>query len=290
MDMQDSARIQELLTEQNSILSEISASLKEGVDVLGKQNRKLEQVRFSVAADMQKEYYSKVLSRQMTFIETLDAVSDRGLSMARFGDGELGLAADPTRNIAFQRGSFGLARQLCDILSERREGLLVCLPGVTVDVFWMTWIARYWGILSSVISDRSLWGIASVSRSEAFRSEGEALVEAWRACWSGREITVVTGSGSRFEAPPELFSSAKSLDYVRGPSKDAFSYMRELKGEVLSRSPDLVLVALGPAGTILAADLHESGLQALDVGHLSNSYNEHFKGGLRPERLPIHRS
>lgn len=287
MESLNDEEFQQAVLEQNEILRSVDTRLAAGVDLLRQQNQKLEQIRYSVAADMQREYFSKVLARQLSFLETLDEVSSQRLSMARYGDGELGLAADPTRNIVFQRGSFVLARSLRDVISIPQDGLLVCLPGVTVGVSWMTWNARYWGIISELIPQDRRWGIASVSRSDGFEAEGAPLVDAWRSCWSGRDVLVVTGKGSRFELVPELFSSARSVGFVLGAPKDAFQAINELEKQVLKRRPDLVLLALGPAGTVLSSRLHEAGVQALDIGHLSNSYNEHFKHGPRPERLPI---
>lgn len=279
--------IAELLAEQNAMLAELIPLIRAGREELDRQGRKLEQIRYSLAVDMQREYYAKVVSRQLSFVETLREVADRELSFARFGDGEFGLAADPMKNISFQTGSFELSRRLQDILSVPRDGLLIGLPGVTVDVFWMTWISRYWGVLSSLIPEKNTWGMAAVTRSEAFRRNGSRLVDAWRACWAGRRVLVVTGQGSRFEPVPELFSSASSIDYVHGPAKGAFDCLERIKAEVLTRDPELALIALGPAGTVLAADLHKMGVRSIDVGHLSNSYVEVFSGGSRPEQLPL---
>lgn len=63
--------IRKLLAEQNALLGDLEKAIDAGTDLLGKQNRKLEQIRYSVATDVQQVCYSKVLSRQLSIMETL---------------------------------------------------------------------------------------------------------------------------------------------------------------------------------------------------------------------------
>lgn len=275
------------LQEQNELIRSLNDTLQLVRGELKEQNQKIEQIRYSAAIDMQAEYHRKVTSNQLSFLDTLKAVADKRMSLARYGDGELGLTAHANRNLAFQRGSYALTARLQDIISEPRDGLLVALPSTVIDVFWMTALSRYWGILRDIIPHDRRWGVSTVTRAYAFKVEGQNLTDAWRACWAGRRVTVVTGEGSRFELIPELFSSAFSIDIIYGRSKHAFEGLDTLKSELLSRDLDLVLIALGPAGTVLAADLHDLGVQSLDIGHLSNSYNEVAHNAPKPELLPI---
>ena len=47
----------------------------------------------------------------------------------------------------------------------------------------------------------------------------------------------------------------------------------QIRDEVLRRYQDeLVLIALGPTATILAADFAEHGIQAIDIGHVDIEY------------------
>ena len=257
--------------------------------LLEDQSKKIEQIRYSAAIPMQGDYFEKVGAQQLSSWETIQTIAERRMSFARFGDGELGLAADPNRNIRFQRGSMDLARALRGVLNSKNESLLVGMPGVVVDVFWMTSLARYWGVLSSVIPARSLWGDSTCTRASAFKRDGSALVDAWRACWDSRHVTVVTGRGSRFEPIGELFSNVKDISYVEAEPKHAFGDLDRVQETINAQGNDLILIALGPAGTVLASNLADAGMQALDIGHLPNSYVEAFEGGPRPESLPFER-
>ena len=49
----------------------------------------------------------------------------------------------------------------------------------------------------------------------------------------------------------------------------------------------LFMVAAGPTATVLSYDLWKDGYQALDVGHLPNSYDEFLGEIISPENIPL---
>lgn len=111
----------------------------------------------------------------------------------------------------------------------------------------------------------------------------------WRACWDGRAVTIVTGKDSRFELIDPLFSGIEPR-FIYAPSRNAYSEVDQIMDQLLSESRDLVLLSLGPTATVLAARLADHGIQALDIGHISASYNQTFKSAPSPEKLPVQRS
>ena len=132
-------------------------------------------------------------------------------------------------------------------------------------------MARCWPVLSDVLPNDRQWGIASVSRAGAFNTERERLVNAWRSCWDGRKATVAFGRGSRFELIDELFDNL-TADFVYAPPRNAYEALDSIEEEVLAQGNELVLLALGPAATVLAARIADRGVQAIDIGHISASY------------------
>lgn len=253
------------------------------------QERQLEQLRHAAAFPIQNSYFKKVVANQLGYLETVEYVAERKVSLARFGDGEIGLACHAYRSLEFQTGSPQLSRALQNVLSDYRPNLLVGLPGFVADTTWLTMFARYWGVLEEVLPPSRTWGVSSVSRANAFAYHREALVDAWRACWEGRNVTVVTGRGSRFDPIDELFSNVGDINFEYGPTRNAFESLDQLTAQLLEKPLDLVIVALGPAATILAARLSDRGVQTLDIGHISNSYEQIFRNGPVPESLPIKR-
>lgn len=47
----------------------------------------------------------------------------------------------------------------------------------------------------------------------------------------------------------------------------------------------MVLIALGPTATVLAANLSKEGLQAIDIGHLDIPYEYFLSGKNRNEKI-----
>ena len=71
----------------------------------------------------------------------------------------------------------------------------------------------------------------------------------------------------------DLFDGARSIKRIIGPSRQAFSKYDEILSEALKQEKDvLFLIALGPAATGLAYDLHLNGYQAVDIGHVDVEY------------------
>ena len=76
---------------------------------------------------------------------------------------------------------------------------------------------------------------------------------------------------------------------ILGKATNAFDELNILKAQAIEKKDnvDIYLIALGQTGTILAAELAEEGLWALDVGHLPNSYDNIFNSKATPENLPL---
>ena len=78
---------------------------------------------------------------------------------------------------------------------------------------------------------------------------------------------------SRLGVGNDLLDNAKSIKRILGPSRQAFSKYDEILDEAKKLDKDvLILLALGPAATCLAYDLHKLGYQAVDIGHVDVEY------------------
>ncbi|KIP51384.1 hypothetical protein SD72_15775 [Leucobacter komagatae] len=90
---------------------------------------------------------------------------------------------------------------------------------------------------------------------------------------------------------PELFDNVSEVTRIDSVAVDAFSDLPRVLGKIASfRDKDhLFLIALGPAGTILASKLAKLGEQAIDVGHISDSFETVFQGAEWPEKKPLTR-
>lgn len=271
-----------------SAQSKLMANL---LDEVREEKRVMRMILDSNTSEMESEIAATLSQVQLDMARTLEAVQDEGLSLARFGDGELMLMANDRHSLRFQRNSPELRRELTDATNPdwlAPGRVLVALPSpFRGNLHWRgVWIAA-WPLLKSLIDPAKRYGHALVSRPAFFQQEGAAGIAQWRRLWQGREVLVVTGRGSRFDLLPALFDGAKKVDFLHAAPEHAFVDRQTILQGVLERagSDTVVLLSLGPTATILAHHLAAQGIQALDIGHISASYAYVYSDGLMPEKL-----
>jgi hypothetical protein len=251
--------------------------------------RELEALRIAVTAETLRDV-SAFFERQVSSLrETLEMLATTDISMARFGDGEFRLMLRDDFNLRFQPNSSALQQDLEAVLRLEDPSVLVCFPQVFRDAHWSGVYQELWPTLQNLIHGNQRFGCAHVTRPQVFADLGSHAVQLWRQVWDRKNVVVVTGEGSRFELVPDLFDNVTSSQFVRGPAIGAYAQLQALEAEALQAGADVALLALGPAGTVLAPRLARQGLRALDIGHLSNSYLSAVGQGPRPEALPIAR-
>lgn len=264
----------------------LAAILKE----LQTQRRTLEAMRIAATAEVVGSVQSFVHDRQLDMLETLEMLAASDKSFARFGDGEFRLLVRPDFNLRFQQNSPAMRDALGRVLSSQDESLLVGFPQLYRDAHWSGIWAELWSDLGPYLDGDQQYGNSHVTRPVAFKSLGDRGVALWRKVWDGRRVGIVTGEGSRFDLVLELFDNVASTTTFSSTATNAFEDLARVKSEVLASDVDLVLIALGPAGTVLAAELAAAGRRSLDIGHLSDSYANVFMGAPRPESKPVQRS
>ncbi|WP_427869678.1 GT-D fold domain-containing glycosyltransferase [Leucobacter luti] len=232
--------------------------------------------------------------RQLGFAPTLELIAKERLSFARFGDGEFKSMLRPSYNLRFQPGSPELAQDLMRVFLESQEDsrCLVGFPTLYRDLHWSRVWIDIWPEVRPLAKASDRLGNAHVSRPIAFQTLGQKAVDLWREVWTGRHVTIITGQNSRMTLLPELFDCAESIDQIESLAVNAYSDLDRVVQEVNGRRGQdrLFLIALGPAGTILASRLSSLGEQAVDIGHISDSYETVFKGAAWPEKKPLTRS
>lgn len=275
------------------VLDAIENLLKDNLEVQRKilweavANRKNQDViRTAAATPTLNEVQAYVDERQLSFLDTISVIRDEGLSFARFGDGEMKIMLRPDYNLGFQKNSPALASALRSVYTDTSDQVLLGFPYLYRDAHWSGVWCDVWPQVKKLASLQGRVGNSHVSRPVFFQNTGEEGVEAWRSVWADKRVTVITGKGSRFENVPALFDGTKSFDYIYSTPSNAFSDLDRVKAEVASSDADVFLISLGPAGTILANDLAKADRQAIDIGHISDSYTNVFEGGAWPESKP----
>ena len=220
----------------------------------------------------------------LSSIETLERVSDKKTSLARFGDGELRQALLGV-NQSIQRPNEELDARLRDILKREQEHLLVCLPGLLERPNEATAAPRrLWKahrivlnpLLSRVVGEGREFGEALVTRPflvfQDLDKAHETFVK-WKELFRGRDLVVIEGDLTRLGIGSDLFDGAASIRRILCPATNAFNaYAQIIAAALEAPRKSLFILALGKTATVLAADLAAKGRQALDVGNLDVEY------------------
>ena len=217
----------------------------------------------------------------LSMMETLEIVK-QGKSLARFGDGEILLMFG--EDIYFQKHKLELATELEKILDNQNEKLLVCLPTMLTafNDYEYNWWLKFWYLrwvkFKNKLNLNHKYGHSMVTRPDFFKSYGEQAVLTWKEIWSQKRVVFVTGEGSKLGLDHSIFDNILEKNIIYTFAENAYDDLDRVALEINKKfGPTyLILIALGPSGTILAHRLSQSGYQALDIGHITSSYEEAF--------------
>lgn len=229
--------------------------------------------------------------RIMNSEQTIYYIKKHRCSVARYGDGELSFALNENKSISFQNNSALLAEKLRTVLKNKDKHLLVCMPryinslrGCTLSCknYWIAWgrnnqqHKRVVSIVRECAGKHCLFGDALITRPYMDCQNPRRAAKIFgllKSLWEDRDILIVEGTQTRLGVGNDLFEKAKSIKRVVAPAVDAFSCYEQIRNEVLRQyRGELVLIALGPTATVLAGDLAECGMQAIDIGHIDIEY------------------
>lgn len=240
--------------------------------------------------DFYKDFGNSILRKQFTFNETLKYIKKNKVSFSRFGDGEFGLMLKNGFNLAFQPQSGQLMERLHDVLDNPVDSLLIGMPNLFDDERYFGVYSNYLPKMLHLLEKHKYFGNSHVSRPVYFELYKDEAVENWRNLWDDLSVTFVTGKNSRFEYRPELFNNIKSYDFYETLPVNAFSNYEQILNDLKENNSDLILMSLGPTATILAYDLAKAGKWAIDIGHITNSFDNKIKGtGAWPESMQVTR-
>lgn len=200
--------------------------------------------------------------------QTLQRMMHR--SIARYGDGELKLALgkDCVSQIAHPK----LADELKMILIDYETECLVGIPRIIPEVmppksreFWQKIAAnpKYNALYTNGIK----YGSSFVTRPD--NAPHIDTDEYWRMVpylWDSKDITFVAGSDRSLVL--DDFKSAKSVESIVGPRRDAYEYIDQIEKRIVDAKNHTVILALGATATCLAHRLSNRGFHAIDLGHI----------------------
>lgn len=219
----------------------------------------------------------------------------KGKTIIRLGDGEMAVILG--HSIWFQKQSDQLKNDLENVLKKAdSKNILVCVPRTIIDMsgyrmkarrFWYRELIGTRHEWRKRLLDDKIYGETSVTRArtDLSKKNQDEVFEGWKNIFNNRDIVLIEGNVTRTGVKNDLFSGAKTVRRIIGPSKNAYDKVPEIikKFESLKiKKTALVLVSLGPAAKKIALELHDKGYQVIDMGHLGQEYafyvnNEHRK-------------
>lgn len=226
--------------------------------------------------------------RVVSIRESIHFILEHRCSVARYGDGEMKLIMG--NNISFQKFYPHLQKRLSEILQSDDSNLIVCIPNVFGSlaiytehdkIFWREYMSRSRKMWYNLLDKNRIYYDAFVSRCYLPYQDKTIAVECfqlWKQLWNGRDLLIVEGEKTRLGIGNDLFDNVRSIKRILAPVINAFERYDELLEDVENYDKNsLVLIALGPTATVLAADLSRVGYQAIDIGHLDIEYEWFLK-------------
>lgn len=231
--------------------------------------------------------------------ETIAYILQHNCSITRFGDGEFELILQQDRDLGFQTHSAELSSKLKDVLASQNNNLLVCIPTALNSIkgrtkhsrmFWYSWSKhnnqhhRIVELIRCLGNGEYHFGDSQITRSYiAFQDDKRAkrMFQEIRKLWQFRNLLIVEGNQTRLGVGNDLFSNATSIKRILCPATNAFDRIDDIIDAVKAVwNGELILLALGPTATVLAAEFAGLDMQALDIGHVDIEY-EWFLGGAK---------
>lgn len=237
--------------------------------------------------------------------KTLAYIRDNHCSIARFGDGEFELILQKDRDLGFQARSAELSGRLKAVLENQNPDLLVCIPATFRTIkgrtqhsrmFWYNWGKRNRQLHRAVELIRQcgngdyVFGDSQITRcyiAVQNKPAAKRIFEEMRSLWDNADLLIVEGEKTRLGVGNDLFANARSIRRVLCPATNAFDRYDSIV-EAVERvwNGQLILLALGPTATVLAADLSRRGMRALDIGHLDIEYEWYRSGAKGHDQIP----
>nr|WP_297767126.1 DUF6492 family protein [uncultured Butyrivibrio sp.] len=217
--------------------------------------------------------------RIMSGTETLNNLTEKHMSFARFGDAEFALIAGEPR-WKYQRADEKLSKRLQETLQTRDEGIMIGLNPDFYKNHLYDESEENFGVVSyltrkvreqhaSLLSEDMVYGDALVFRNAKDDKDFDAI----RKIWNGRKCLIIEGSHTGFGVGNDLLSGAESVERIICPAENAFNKYEEILTSVSDIPKNtVILMILGPTASVLALDLYKMGYQAIDMGQIDLVY------------------
>jgi glycosyltransferase family protein len=259
-----------------------------------KAHKQLEKIQYELE-NMPYELYDKFTNGHLSIEipeiknvdETVEQIITKKSSLARFGDGEF-ILMDGGR-IDYQHRSEKMALHLKEVIASDLSNLLIALPPCfgfmdnfmpPVLDFWRKCMHRKreqvysWLEMDRVYYDAFFSRVyMHYNKTDELYAKCESYYKKVKKIWTGRDIVICEGQGTRFGMFNDLLDGAESISRILCPPRNAFDKYDEILSAFDNIDKQkLIIIALGPTATVLSYDLCKRGYQAIDTGSLDVDY------------------
>lgn len=231
--------------------------------------------------------------------ETIDELIHSDKSMVRFGDGEITMIRG--RSLQLQQVEPEIIEGLKRLLRYKHDGMIVTIPEIFDDLsiyrkesrqFWRDHLLFSRKIYEKYCNVDRIYYNTAVSRfyyALDDKSKCGQWIEGIRQIWKDKDVVVVEGERTHNGVGNDLLDTAKTVERIIGPSRDAYGKLDEIL-ECCKEYPKdrLFLVSLGVAAKFLVEKLFPEGYRALDIGHLDMEYEWYLHHAKTKEKIPKH--
>ena len=231
--------------------------------------------------------------------DTINEVTNRNMSMIRFGDGEIQMIRG--KSLSFQQNRPELAEKLRIALQAEDEGLMITIPDIFDGLdkyerlsqeFWKDHLLFCRKIYYANCHFNRKYGNTSVSRCYSTlrdQSKSGEWFDLMKQIWNGKAVTVVEGAGSHTGVTNDLLKSTEKVERIICPATQAFSFYDDIFNacKTIDRN-HLVLLSIGPSAKPLGLSLFRMGYRVLDIGNLDTEYEWYQAGVKKKVDIPKH--
>ncbi len=233
-----------------------------------------------------------VLPRICSVEDTCEEIISKKCSMSRYGDGEFEIILG--QKAVYQKNDNNLAKRLREILLTNLDNHIVALADDYGAMRQLReenkgTIRRYMTEEKrkshyDLLNMEKQYYNAYISRPYVIypheeREKAEQRFRNLKRIWEDQEVLLVEGDRTRMGVGNDLFDNARQIKRIIAPNENAFDVYEEIyRASLRHGEGKLILIALGPAATVLAYDLAKEGYWAIDIGHLDLEYEWFLKG------------
>ena len=231
----------------------------------------------------------------MTSEETISYIIKTHCSISRLGNGEMDIILGDNKH--FQKYDQNLAIELSNLKSNAT--LLVCVPCLLENKSVLMeqnndYYKRhrketlyYW---RKYYNKNILLGDSCLTRfyiDKRDTSGVEKYVKSLSLIWNKRSLTIVEGKYTRLGLGNNLFSNARSIKRILCPAENAYDKINTIENYIVNniKKEELIILALGPTASVLAARLSTKGFQSLDLGHIDIEFEWFIRKAIK--KIPI---